>query len=170
MKIESVSALDSTTLTVTGQALEELAKADITVEGNTVSNYTVAADGKSATVLLDKSLGLDVATKVTVKGTDFTVTYKVVATSVSLKDGATYDDNTADQFVKINIGGREVTASELLTAGYDVKFEAFDSKSATTPASIFVGTPADESSTGELKADLKSLITYVSEVKMYISK
>ncbi|MFJ8246748.1 hypothetical protein [Peribacillus asahii] len=148
--VTAVSATNASTLTLTGTSLNNLKVEDITVAGNTVKSVSAAADGKSATVTLENSLNVDVATKVTAKGKDFEVTYKVTATGVTLTDGATYDDDTAKQFIKVNVDGRALTASELITAGYDVKFEAFSNKAATTQDTTFFKGGLNTSSTGEL--------------------
>ena len=65
--VESVSAINATTLTLTGTGLNKLKAADITVAENTVSSVTAAADGKTATVVLEHVLAANVEYAVTVR-------------------------------------------------------------------------------------------------------
>lgn len=150
-EVISVSAINATTLTVTGTALNKLTAEDITVENNTVKSFTASADGKSATVVLNNQLVPDVVTKVTVKGVSFDVTYKVEAKSVSVVS-ATYDDDTKNQFVAIQVDGKSVTAQELINAGYTLNFEAYLTKAATTPLTTELF--GANTNTGELRTDL----------------
>ncbi|MFC5540390.1 S-layer homology domain-containing protein [Ureibacillus suwonensis] len=155
VKVESVSAINATTLTVTGTALNKLTAEDITVENNTVKSFTASADGKSATVVLNNQLIPDVTTKVTIKGTSFDVTYKIEATKISVVE-ATYDDDIANQFVAIQVDGKSVTAQELINAGYTLKFEAYKTKAATNSLTDALFKNAD---TGELRTDLNDVDT-----------
>jgi len=151
--VTSVSAINSTTLTVTGTNLGDLTVADITVDGNTVKSVTASTDGKTATVVLGSSLIVGETTKVTVLDKEYDVPYIVAVTGVAVAADKTYDDDTEDQFVKILVDGKEVTAQELINAGYNVNYEAFTSKAATAPANIFVG-GNPTSTTGELDAPI----------------
>lgn len=72
---------------------------------------------------------------------------------MAIAEGQTYDDDTQDQFIKILVDGKAVTAQELINAGYNVTFDAYTTKAATTPATIFDGTVAS-STTGELDAPI----------------
>ncbi|MGG2066995.1 S-layer homology domain-containing protein [Bacillus sp. S14(2024)] len=155
VKAESVSATNSTTLTIAGTNLNKLTKDDITVANNTVSSVTPAADGKTATVTLKDELVVDQTTKVTVKGADFDVTYKVEASTAAV-DVATYDDDTANQFVSIRVDGKKVTAQELINAGYTVSFDAFDKKDAKTSIKSDL---LKSDATGELNTNLASKFT-----------
>ena len=146
-----LSAINATTLKVTGTNLTELKVEDIKVANNTVKSVVVAVDGKTATVTLENKLVLDTTTKVTVKDTEFNVLYEIKGTEVAVVEGATFDDDTEDQFVKLLVNGQEFTAAELISAGYTVEFEAFTTKSAVTTAPIFVSA-ASKSKTGELNS------------------
>ena len=97
-KVESVSATNATTLTVTGTGLNKLTSEDITVAGNTVTSVTASADGKSATVVLGTLVTPNVEQTVTVKDTELKFTYSLVAHAVAVTE-ATYDDNRSKQFV-----------------------------------------------------------------------
>ena len=151
--VTAVSATNASTLTLTGTNLNNLKAEDIAVAGNTVSAVTAAADGKSATVTLSSQLVVDTTTKVTVKGASFDVTYKVEVSSVSVEE-ATYDDDTKDQFVSIKVNGNKVTTQELISAGYDIEFEAYENKNGTNALNIF-----DNTTTGELVEDLNTVLT-----------
>lgn len=150
LKVESVSAINATSLELKGTALSKLTAEDIKVEGNTVKSVSASEDGKTATIVLSDMLVVDEATKVTVKEQSIDVVYTVEATTVSV-DEASYDDDTADQFVSIQINGKKITAQELITAGYSVDFKAYLNKAATTDetANLFSST-----TTGELNTDL----------------
>lgn len=153
--VNSVSATNSTTLTVTGNKLGEFKAEDVTVENNTVKSYVASADGKTATITLNAQLVPDVATKVKVKDKEFEVTYKIAASKVAVVE-ATYDDDLANQFIAIQVDGKSVTAQELINAGYSLEFHAYDSKAATTSVNTkLFGTVSDAASTtGELETDL----------------
>ncbi|KMY51916.1 S-layer homology domain-containing protein [Peribacillus loiseleuriae] len=149
--VNSVSAINGTTLQVNGTNLAELKAEDVTVEGNKVSEVTVAADGKSATVKLGSPLLLDSTTKVTVKGKSFDVTYKVEVKGVTILENQTYDHDRSNQFVKIQVDGKELTPQELITAGYEVEFRSFTSKTGVTVDNdIFKSVTNNVSTTGEL--------------------
>ena len=163
LAVASVTAANGTTLTVTGTLLNTLAKEDITVEDNKVKSITASEDGKTLTVALEDSLIVDQKTKVTVKGTDFEVTHSIKATGVTIAEGAIFDNDTEDQYVKLLVDGKEFTALELISAGYSVTFEAFTTKSAKTPASIFASVAGTTSTTGELA----SLINLTNTVDDY---
>lgn len=153
-KVESVSAVNANSITLTGTNLAKLTAADVTVEGNTVKSIVANADRTSATVTLNDQLTPDVTTKVTVKDSSFDLTYKIEAKTISV-DEATYDDDTKNQFVAVKIDGKTVTAQELINAGYTLDFKAFDSKSALTAADITSDLLAS-TTTGELNTTLAS--------------
>ncbi len=153
LKVESVSAINSTALEVKGTALSKLKAEDIKVEGNTVKSVSASEDGKTATIALEDALIVGETTKVTALEKEYNVTYTVAATGVAIAEGQTYDDDTQDQFVKILVDGKAVTAQELINAGYNVTFDAYTTKAATTPATIFDGGVAS-STTGELDAPI----------------
>lgn len=166
--VDSVSAINAYTLTITGTGLKGLTAEDITVEDNTVSTVTVAEDGKTATVKLKNPLVVDVATKVTIKDASFDVTYKIEVTEVKIAEGQIFDDDTEKQFIQILVNGKAVTAQELITAGYTVKFEATDKRSGGAPANIFTN-GSDTSTTGELRDDLYTLLDGKASVDFYVT-
>ena len=55
---------------------------------------------------------------------------------------ATFDDNTAKRYVKLVVGDEEVSANDLIAAGYNVEFSAFEDKNGTETAAIFDGVSA----------------------------
>ncbi len=136
--VTGVSATNSTTLTLSGSGLSLLKAEDVTVSDNKVKAVNASADGKSATVTLEVELldGEEVTVKIGEKS--FTVTYKIEVKTVAVKE-ATYDDNTAKQYVKLVVGGQEVTANDLIAAGYTVELSAFEDKNGTDAAEIFDG-------------------------------
>lgn len=169
--VSAVTASDKNTFTITGTSLSNLKAADVTVSGNTVTAFTAAADGTSATVTVSDDLVVDESVTVTIKGTAYTVTYTLSTNTVTV-DTATYDDDTNDQFVKIKVDGKSITAQELLNAGYDVTFEAYEEKSAATDCTTDL---LDDVSTGKLNTDLQSSFTIPTSglglyVKVTISK
>lgn len=148
-EVVSVSAINQTSLKVTGTGLKNLKAEDLTVENNKVVSVTPAADGKSATVKLESELVIDEATKVTFGEKEFSVTYTVDASEISIVE-ATYDDDTKNQFVAIQVNGKDITAQELLNAGYDLTFKAYATKAAATEYT----TVFDNDTTGLLNSDL----------------
>ncbi|KAA9015519.1 S-layer homology domain-containing protein [Niallia endozanthoxylica] len=152
LSVQGVTATDSKTLTITGTGLKQLAVEGISVENNTVAELTVAENGRTATVTLGSELVVDQTTKVKVQDAEFDVTYSVNASQVSV-DTVTYDDDTKDQFVSIKINGNKVTAQELINAGYDVKFEAYSTKTAAAGSDVTTDL-FESTTTGELKTDL----------------
>lgn len=151
-KVTSVSATNATTLTITGFGLKDLKAEDITVADNTVVSVTASEDGKTATVKLGSELVVDEVTKVTVKEVSYDVNYSIEVKTVSVVE-ASYDDDTANQFIKIKIDGKDVTAQELINAGYSVSFDAYTTKAALTGDNTALFGNAT-SSTGELATDL----------------
>lgn len=152
LTVDSVSATNATTLTITGASLDKLEADNIKVEGINVAGVTVSEDGKTATVALESALTPDEAVTVTVNGKDYEVTYKIVADSVKVLE-ATYDDDTKDQFVAFTVNGKNTTATELLENGYDVKFTALYGKGNEDASDIF-----KNPTTGELEAVIPTTI------------
>lgn len=150
VSVAGVSAVNGTTLQVNGANLAELKAEDVTVEGNTVESVTASTDGKTATVKLGSPLALDATTKVTVKESSFDVTYKVEVTGVAIVENQTFDDDTANQYVKISVDGKELTPQELITAGYQIEFESFSNRNGTTTTTSLFRTNLADSTTGEL--------------------
>ena len=158
VKADAVSAANSTTLTVTGEGLKELKAEEIKVAGYSVKEVKVSEDGKSATLTLNGELVPDSVTKVTVLGKEFDVAYKVTASKISVTE-STYDVDTNNQFVAIQVDGKKITAQELINAGYSLDFQAFDSKSASSSNGVnkkLFG--AEESTTGKLATKLEDTV------------
>jgi hypothetical protein len=155
LAVASVMVTNGTTLQVNGANLADLKAEDVTVEGNTVTEVTVAADGKSASVKLSSPLVLDTTTKVTVKDKAFDVSYKIEVTGVSIVENQTFDDDTANQFVKIQVDGKELTPQELITAGYTVDFKSFSNRIGTDLDTNLFRNGNSESTTAELSRDIR---------------
>jgi hypothetical protein len=154
--VVSVSAANSTTLTITGTNLSKFTAADVTVADNIVDSYTASADGTSATVVLDAPLVADMETVVTVKGVAFNVTYSLTADTVVV-DEATYDYDTAKQTLALTVNGKETTVAELIAAGYDVSINAYTAKTNGTLETdeVFASTESDGSNIdGKLKVGI----------------
>ncbi|NNU88142.1 hypothetical protein ETC04_13590 [Geobacillus sp. MR] len=157
-EVVSVSAINPTTLKLEGEGLKNLKADQISVEGNTVTAVTPAADGKSATVTLGTALtvGKEYTVTVTVDGEakTFTVKFDYTVTSVSL-DEKTYDDDTVGQKLTFKVNGETVTADTewLRQAGYTVNFVAVDNSTGAAvvaPTKFFKGANPATSSTGLL--------------------
>jgi hypothetical protein len=153
-EVESVSATNPTTLTVTGEDLNFLGTKDITIDGIEVESVTASADGTSATVTLASELTLNKEYTVTVDGEEFTFTFEHSVTSVSL-DEKTYDDDTKGQVLSFQVNGDATTADAewLRQAGYSVNFVAVDSDGAAANDFFEAGT-ANTSSTGALAEEV----------------
>lgn len=155
--VVSVSATNSTTLTLSGVALDKLTAADVKVTDNTVASYVPATDGKTAKLTLGTSLVDGEEATVTVGDATFKVTFKLSVTTVSVKPGV-YDDDTSKQTVKLIVDGQEVTGADLLAAGYSVAFEAYEDKNGVT--AFGGGTATDlfqDASAGILKDDIATV-------------
>jgi hypothetical protein len=175
-KVESVSAINPTTLKLEGEYLKNLKAENVTVVGNKVVAITPAADGKSATVTLESKLAPneDVTVSVTVNGEkkDFTTKFEYKVTSVSI-DPQTFDDDRAGQKVTFKVNGESAAADidYLKLAGYSVNFVAID-KATGNPANIFAsGAGATSTSTdGILDANLSSFVGKEIEIQVQLSK
>lgn len=167
--VSAVSVATSTTLTITGTNLAKYTAADVTVADNTVDSYTVNADGTSATVVLDSALVVDAATAVTVKGSAFTVTYTLDATTVAVTS-ADYDNDTEKQFVAITVNGKATTAADLIAAGYDVEFAALSAKTGGDDKTdvIFDGAKKGDKTTGKLSNNLDVFLDGSTSKNVYI--
>lgn len=152
LRVESVSAINSTTLSVTGTGLSQLKPEAITVDNNSAKAVVASEDGKTATVTLNNKLVVDVKTTVKMDSQSFEVTYSIKTGSLAVVS-ATYDDDTKDQYVAITIDGQKVTAQELIDAGYNVEFTGFAKKSGTKLNNLFTSGSA-ASTTGELDTKL----------------
>lgn len=149
LKVESVSAINQTSLKVTGEGLGQLTTADITVEDNNATKVTASADGKSATVELQSALVSEQDVKVTIKENEestkeFTVTYKFEVTSVTIEDQL-FDDDRANQTVKFKVNGVDADMDYLTLNNYNVTFVAKNANTGAADTSLF---GANTSTTG----------------------
>lgn len=162
LAVESVSAINATTLQIKGSKLGDLKAADITVAGNTVSSVTASEDGKTATVALGTVLSPLSETAVTVKVGEetksFTVSYQVAVSQVAVKS-ATYDNDTPNQRVAITVNGADTTIAELLANGYSATFTAKDSNGINATSTLF-----SNPSTGALNTGLTADKNYEVQV------
>lgn len=163
LAVTSVSAVNATTLTVIGTKLGDLTATDVTVAGNTVSSYTAAEDGKSATIVLGTALVPDSTTDVTINGTTFTVKYEATKASAVELTTTTFDNNTANQQMKLKVNGADMSISELIANGYEVKFYAYEtmSTSSTSKTSVvFQNTGSGYSNDGVINNNITTLGSY----------
>ncbi|WP_071393426.1 S-layer homology domain-containing protein [Bacillus tuaregi] len=149
LSIESVNAVNSKTVKITGVGLKKLKNEAVTVENNTVTEIISSADGKTAIVTLSSNLFFNQTTKVKINEASFDVTFKLELDSVTIEE-VVYDDDTVGQFVAIKVNDTSVNAQELSNAGFTVQFEAFSNRSATknVTSELFVA-----SSTGKLNTN-----------------
>ena len=165
LAVESVTAINATTLTVTGNKLGELKVEDMTVSSNTVAAVTASVDGKSATVTLGAAFipnqEYKVAVKVGEETKAFTVKHALAATTVTV-DSKSYDDDTQNQYVSFNVNGKLADLNDLFVNGYTVTFKATKIDAGVTTdatAELFANT-----TTGLLKTNLKAGSEYKLQV------
>ncbi|WP_397537112.1 hypothetical protein [Rummeliibacillus pycnus] len=164
--VASVSAVNQSEITLSGAALGKLKAADVTVAGVEVTSLTPSADWKTATVKLNGSLPANKDVKVSVKvGTetkDLTVNYAFGPKAVSVL-ASTYDDDTANQKLTVLVDGVATSVDYLLSSGYNVEFNAYDSEGKNVTTDLFAS-----STTGSLKSSGLKTGTY--KVTVVVSK
>ncbi len=138
VEVSSVSAINATTLELTGTGLKNLKAEEVTFDGNKVSAITASADGKTATVTISGKLLPDVEYIAKVGNKEFKVKYTLKADSVTVVK-ATFDDDRADQKVTVRLNGQNTDVDYLRALGYSVNFTAIDPKN-NTAANIFAPT------------------------------
>lgn len=164
LEVTAATAVNSTTVTLSGAGLKQLKAEDITVAGNRVTLITPSADEKTATVTLAAQMAPDRESTITVKvgeeKKEFKVKYGYGVTSVTLNE-ATYDDDRAGQKLTFTVNGQTTDASVeyLALAGYSVNFVATNAVNqaagnAGTAAAIFDG-GVSGSSTGKLRTGIQ---------------
>lgn len=147
-----VSAINPTTLQVTGKDLKALKVENLTIDGNKVVAVS-STDGTTATVTLDAKLAPNKEVVLKVKEGDttkeFKTTFEYKVTSVTI-DTLTFDDDRAGQVVTFKVNGETAVADidYLKLAGYTVNLVATNVNTGAAE-NIFVG-PANTSSTGAL--------------------
>lgn len=149
--VEAVTAVNPSTLKVTGSNLGKLKATDVTVAGNVVSSYVVAEDGKSATVTVNGKLLPDTEYTVKVSDKEFKVKYVLKADTVTVTK-ATFDDDRAEQKVTLKLDGQDVDADYLKALGYSVTFTAINPK--TNVAAPIFATKSSTSTSGKLDTGL----------------
>lgn len=127
LTVNSAKATSTSNIELSGLNLAGLKAADVTVADHTVKSVTVNTDGTTATVVLEDALAPDVEATVKVASKEFKVTFKVAADTVAVKE-ATYDNDTAKQYVAITVNGNATTVGDLEAAGYDLEFSAVSAK------------------------------------------
>ncbi|GIN64109.1 hypothetical protein J27TS8_41020 [Robertmurraya siralis] len=138
-EVKSVSAINTTTLTLTGTGLKGLKAENLTIAGNTVSEVT-STDGKTATVKLaaalvpDQEYSLVVKVKDVEKTLNFKFTYEVTKAAVV---AGTFDDDTKGQKLQLKINDADADFDALKVAGYTVKFVAVDKDNNDVSADFF---------------------------------
>lgn len=171
--VDSAVAANATRITLSGKHLELLTVNEVKVAGYTVSSVKASADGKTADVALGSALVPDqeVTATVTVDGTakDFKVKYSVAASAVSVKD-ATYATNATNQYLTVQVNGKDSSVDELIANGYDVTFYAFKETNGVLAAdSTLLGNASNKD--GKLKdnlSDTTDVGTY--QVKVVLTK
>ncbi len=162
--VTSVEAANQKTLTLKGAGLTALKASDIKVEGNGVASVTAVADGKSAAVALTGELAPNKPTTVQVmlngEWKEFKVTYTFGPKAAAVKSEV-FDDDTANQRLTLLIDGVATDIDYLNTAGYEVKFTAYD-KDMKPTTELFDGSTS--STTGKLKTIKKIGDYYVQAV------
>ena len=161
--VTAVAADSTTTLVLSGTNLKGFKAEDFTVSNNTVKSFAASENGKTATITLNTQLVDGEEVTVTVGDKKFTFIYKLDVTTVAIKE-ATYDDDTKYQFLKITVDGKELTASDLIASGYDVKFEAYEDKKGTETADIF-----EDEKTGLLLDNLQDYATLTEGKDAYVT-
>jgi len=158
VEIASVTAINATTVELTGSNLEQLKADNFSVEGNKVTSYNVDDETGKASLTFEnkfesaKEQTLKLTEKVegeADKVSEFKFTYTLEIKSV-VANALTVDDDTAGQKLSFKLNGETVDADVeyLKASGYTVEFQA--------TAGVFVGkdTNSTNSSTGELATDL----------------
>jgi len=140
-KVVSVSAANTTTLTLTGEGLNNLEASDLSVTGNTVTSVVADAKGKSATVTLSSALLPNQENTLTVKADEKETTFKFTYTLSAVKDAkvtaGTFDDDTKGQQVKLLVNGSAADFDALKVAGYSVDFVAVNSSNVDVSSTLF---------------------------------
>ena len=158
--VTAVAPVNATTVQLTGKNLNKLTATDVTIDGNAVSSYVAAADGKTATVVFLAAFVPETEYTLSAKtdeGTKtFTFSYKLAATTLAV-DEKVYDNDTKNQTVSFTVNGVAGDINELLTNGYTVKFTATNAADNTT-ANIFKsdapGVLNDTVAVGEYKVQM----------------
>ncbi|MGD6894603.1 S-layer homology domain-containing protein [Bacillus infantis] len=137
-KVTGVNVLNSTTVVVNGTGLKNLKADQLTLAGNSVTDVTPAADGKSATVKFASAFIPDqeytLNTKINNVESSFKFTYKVEVSKAAVTAG-TFDDDTKGQRVGLKVNDADADYDALKVAGYTVNFVAVDSSN--NAANIF---------------------------------
>ena len=160
-KVESASAVNSTTVEVKGTNLTKLAATDYAVSNNTVKSVKVSDDRTTATLVLGTQLYEGEEATLTTGETKLAFSYKLDFSTISVSE-ATYDDDTKNQAIKFKTDNNEVTAADLVAAGYTLTFSAYKDAKGVTAEKIFGGTvygtgDSATSATGVLTANLQGL-------------
>lgn len=173
LKVTGVSAINPTTLTVSGEGLNKLKVDDLSIDGNKVVAVTPAADNKTANVTLEGQLPPDKETtiKITVGAEvkEFKVTFGYKITSVVANE-VTFDDDRAGQKVTFKVNGesKDADIDYLTLAGYSVNFVAIN-KDTGAAAAIFAGATST-STTGILDTSLSAFVDKNIEIEVQLSK
>lgn len=158
-EITAASAASNKTVELSGTALENLSKEDLSIEGNTVESVTFDKESEKVLVTFknafvsgqEQTLVFTDAEKVK---TTFTFTYTFEVNSVETTT-VRVDDNTDAQFLGFTVNGKSVSVQSLLDAGFTVEFQS-------TTASVL-----KNSKTGELD---ESALPAEFSYKVVISK
>lgn len=164
LTVDTVKAVSSTKLEISGKNLAELKAADVTVTDHEVDSVSVNAAGTIATVVLKDALAADEQVTVKVNSKEFKVTFGVSADTVAVKD-ATYDNDTGKQYVAITVNGNDTTVADLEAAGYDVEFSAVSAK---TNGDDLTDELFEDITTGKLKDNLNDYLDGETSKSPYV--
>lgn len=156
-QVDTVKAVNATTVQLSGSNLDQLKADNFSLEGNKVTSYNVDPETGDATLTFEKKFesGKEQTLKLTEKVdgqdkvTELKFTYNLEIKSVEA-NALTVDDDTANQKLTFKING-EATDADLdyiKASGYNVEFQA------TT--NVFDGSSSN-SATGVLASNLSSL-------------
>ena len=175
--VESATAKNATTITLTGKNLDLLTINDVKVAGYTATTVKATEDGKTAEITLGSALipDKDTVVTVTINGTakEYTVKYSIAATAVAVKD-ATYKTGATNQYLTVVANGTDTSLNELIANGYDVTFYAYKEDTngtLQTNTDLLDATPAAFSNTsGKIKDNLSASEVGTYKVKVVLVK
>ncbi|MFJ7825470.1 S-layer homology domain-containing protein [Psychrobacillus sp. NPDC096623] len=167
--VVSVSATNPSTLTLTGEGLQNLKAEQVSVVGNKVTALTASKDGKTATLTLEGKLApnSEVALSVTVDDVkkDFTAKFEFKVTSVDIA-AQQFDDERAGQKVSFSVNGQPADVDYLALAGYTVTYVAKTSTGAAANGFFDNAVGVNTSSTGIISNPALAKGSYTVEVQV----
>ncbi|WP_164489627.1 Ig-like domain-containing protein [Rummeliibacillus sp. TYF005] len=168
-KVESASAVNPKTVTLTGTNLKKVTKDDVTIEGTKVTDLKVSDDRTTATLTLETPINENQDYKVSVKtptGTqDLTLKYTFNLGEVAVTT-TTLEANKDKQFLTLSLNGVATDLAQVEdTLGYKVEFQADKAVFKTAAAASNVSTTGEIDETAAATALNKSF-----DVKVVLKK